>query len=698
MVFAPRRAWWSHHLPTGLIATDVNWEAANSSGLPGRYHGRALIPVSGHRLEFDTDAVPGGCVHLHAIICITMKPHRIHSISIIGGFLDGVHLEFDTGLNCIIGARGTGKTTILELVRYVLDELPRAETSASARKRVDSLIEANLDGGRVEMLIETTDGLRYIITRSVGDDPIVMNEAREATALSVKSFDFFRADIFSQNEVETIADTKRFQRDLIDTFSLAEINEFNQKIEDVQHQVRNLARSEEPLQVKLNECQEGLKQLPMIEEKLKALVGESKDSEAEAVNQAHEAKARRDRETRAVATARQVLQSMKNDVEPLVGRLKNQLNQCLTPVLGAGANKELLSALVSGMRPCVTGTDAELNKVVAHLDSALSELGQREQELREAHVVQDIEFRTLIEKHKEHQAQSAERVTLERRRNQLEEMKQQSALTSDKLSKLGSERSKLLDQLSNLRDARFAVRAQIAERLTSELGPTIRVSISQDGETESYQKLIEEKLRGQGVQQGIVAQRLATRIPPSTLADIIRRSDETTLMVDAELNSNQAKRVISIFGTLENLALLETVDLDDAPTIELKDGAGYKDSVCLSTGQKCTTILPILLMESVNPLLIDQPEDNLDNRFVFETIVRSIQRVKKVRQLIFVTHNPNIPVLGDADMVIVMESDGEHGRSTMSGTVDHCEKPIVNLLEGGADAFRQRGNRYKLTP
>ena len=182
------------------------------------------------------------------------------------------------------------------------------------------------------------------------------------------------------------------------------------------------------------------------------------------------------------------------------------------------------------------------------------------------------------------------------------------------------------------------------------------------------------------------------------MADIIRRSDETTLMVDAELNSNQAKRVISIFGTLENLALLETVDLDDAPTIELKDGAGYKDSVCLSTGQKCTTILPILLMESVNPLLIDQPEDNLDNRFVFETIVRSIQRVKKVRQLIFVTHNPNIPVLGDADMVIVMESDGEHGRSTMSGTVDHCEKPIVNLLEGGADAFRQRGNRYKLTP
>ncbi len=60
-----------------------------------------------------------------------------------------------------------------------------------------------------------------------------------------------------------------------------------------------------------------------------------------------------------------------------------------------------------------------------------------------------------------------------------------------------------------------------------------------------------------------------------------------------------------------------------------------------------TAILPILLLDSANPLLIDQPEDNLDNRFIFETVVDSIHKVKTGRQLIFVTHNPNIPVLGD---------------------------------------------------
>jgi ABC-type bacteriocin/lantibiotic exporter with double-glycine peptidase domain len=92
--------------------------------------------------------------------------------------------------------------------------------------------------------------------------------------------------------------------------------------------------------------------------------------------------------------------------------------------------------------------------------------------------------------------------------------------------------------------------------------------------------------------------------------------------------------------------------------------------------------------------LIDQPEDNLDNRFIFETVVDNIHKVKSLRQLIFVTHNPNIPVLGDASRVFVMESDGEHAKASSSGTVDECKDQIVTLLEGGADAFRKRGERY----
>lgn len=161
------------------------------------------------------------------------------------------------------------------------------------------------------------------------------------------------------------------------------------------------------------------------------------------------------------------------------------------------------------------------------------------------------------------------------------------------------------------------------------------------------------------------------------------------------LNAEQSAKMLVAFSRPTKLAELETVELLDEPTIELRDGESYKPSTQLSTGQKCTTILPILLLESENPLLIDQPEDNLDNSFIFEAVVANIQTVKATRQLIFVTHNPNIPVLGEAERVVVMESDGEHGRKTREGTVDECKDSIVTLLEGGEEAFRKRSKRYQ---
>ena len=192
----------------------------------------------------------------------------------------------------------------------------------------------------------------------------------------------------------------------------------------------------------------------------------------------------------------------------------------------------------------------------------------------------------------------------------------------------------------------------------------------------------------------MLAQKITRTLPPAQLADLVRAGNLPLLIEHGDMNAEQATKVAAIFNTPEKLAELETVGLQDAPTIRLRVGEVEKDSAMLSTGQKCTTILPILLLEGGNPLLIDQPEDNLDNRFIFETVVDNIHKVKVARQLIFVTHNPNIPVLGDAARLFVMESDGEHARAASSGTVDECKDQIVTLLEGGADAFRKRGERY----
>jgi DNA repair exonuclease SbcCD ATPase subunit len=112
--------------------------------------------------------------------------HRIRSISVVGGFLDGARLEFSDGLNCIIGGRGTGKTTILEFVRFAFDALPSREVDPVERRRIDSLIEQNLGGGRVQVAFQTRNGLTYIASRSWAEDPVVLTADGQPTQLTLK--------------------------------------------------------------------------------------------------------------------------------------------------------------------------------------------------------------------------------------------------------------------------------------------------------------------------------------------------------------------------------------------------------------------------------------------------------------------------------------------------------------------------------
>jgi recombinational DNA repair ATPase RecF len=147
--------------------------------------------------------------------------HRLTSLSVTGGFLDGLCIDFDDKLNCIIGARGTGKTTVLEFVRYALDAMG---DEVATRKRVESLVEGNLSGGRIELAIQNRDGLAYIVSRSAGESPVVLDANRVPTDINLQSGGLFSVDIFSQNEVEAIADETDSQLKLIDNFQSAQID------------------------------------------------------------------------------------------------------------------------------------------------------------------------------------------------------------------------------------------------------------------------------------------------------------------------------------------------------------------------------------------------------------------------------------------------------------------------------------------
>ena len=115
-----------------------------------------------------------------------------------------------------------------------------------------------------------------------------------------------------------------------------------------------------------------------------------------------------------------------------------------------------------------------------------------------------------------------------------------------------------------------------------------------------------------------------------------------------------------------------------------------------SAGQKTTTILTFLLAYGNQPLLLDQPEDDLDNRLVYDLIVARLKVAKSKRQIIVVTHNANIPVNGDSEYIISMDSETDIIQVNQTGTMDDesIRQEICDVMEGTKDAFEMRAKKY----
>ena len=118
-----------------------------------------------------------------------------------------------------------------------------------------------------------------------------------------------------------------------------------------------------------------------------------------------------------------------------------------------------------------------------------------------------------------------------------------------------------------------------------------------------------------------------------------------------------------------------------------------------SAGQKAAAILAFLLSHGNGPLIIDQPEDDLDNALIYDLIVKQIHENKNRRQLIIVTHNPNIVVNGDSELVHVLKFDGGQVQIDQQGGLQESSirESICTIMEGGRQAFEKRYNRITLT-
>lgn len=117
-----------------------------------------------------------------------------------------------------------------------------------------------------------------------------------------------------------------------------------------------------------------------------------------------------------------------------------------------------------------------------------------------------------------------------------------------------------------------------------------------------------------------------------------------------------------------------------------------------SPGQKTAALLAFILSYGDEPLLLDQPEDDLDNELIYDLIVHQLRETKSRRQVIVVTHNANIVVNGDAEMVLPLKAAGGETRVRQAASIQEkgVREAICTILEGGEKAFEQRYKRIHL--
>ena len=169
--------------------------------------------------------------------------------------------------------------------------------------------------------------------------------------------------------------------------------------------------------------------------------------------------------------------------------------------------------------------------------------------------------------------------------------------------------------------------------------------------------------------------------------------------------SGQAARLAH--ASPEVLMQIEELELPPTMVMRLNTAAAgaqpsWQALDALSTGQKATAVLLLLLLESEAPLIVDQPEDDLDNRFITEGVVPRMREEKQRRQFVFSTHNANIPVLGDAELILGLAASGEaeDGKAVIApehmGSIDAqpVRELVEEILEGGKTAFETRRLKY----
>ncbi len=637
---------------------------------------------------------------------------RITKVAVQGAkFLEDQEVCFSAGFNCVIGGRGSGKSSLLEYVRFAvgLDE-PAAkaeEDDPALQRKRKQLRESLTPGSELRVSFEVGNGVSDTLVYAPGKPPSQQRwlDGREVADLNTVLRQL-QLQFFSQGELSRMTSGDRGQAQvlsLIDTAGGVTLLELKASERNLKARLKSLFQSTRDAASLLAEVAEAKQEAVELERQLKAREAVQEDSQ---LNQlALEARRELDRMKAAdmpvTEAVDRVLKDLGQPLEALPASAvqwpnaewfvdtATQVQQArvdLAAAIGKALQdyQQLVAACLGN--DSTQGTVEAIEAVQERFKAACVASGIREDDIAR---MQDLE----------QQRQAKLKLVEERQR---------------RLAGVQGEANNFPQVLSELHgvwkaqfDARSATAAAIQAAVASQ---TVRLTASYMSDETSFKvawaRLVPTDKRGKlarrwddiGEELFLAWKNRADSSVWETLE--VARADSTFLDV---MRAEGLHLPLFVHLDSENFrALWEDVRIgrvSDGIDVELlrEDGtvAGSM-SGALSEGQRNTVLLNLMLARGEGPIVIDQPEDELDSSFIYRTLVRDLRAAKSKRQLIVATHNANLPVNADAEQIYALEARDGRGKLRAQGGLDRkgVAEAVLDIMEGSEQAFKQRSEKY----
>ncbi|MCH8619045.1 TrlF family AAA-like ATPase [Undibacterium sp. TS12] len=622
---------------------------------------------------------------------------KIVRMIVVGGYLDGVRLDFSGHLNTVIGGRGTGKSTLLECLRYALDLPPKGK---QAQKLHEQIITENLGkfGGEVELTVVSSaqNSKQYIVSRRHGKQPTVRDMEGNVSNLLPRDL-LPGIEIYGQNEIYELAQDEASRVQLLDRF-LPQDGTYEAKCTNVHKRLKDNQQKLLKSLGDLDDMKAQVDSLPKLEERLRGF-----DDLGIKGKLAKTSLLARENEIAKAAT--ECVQSLRGKIVdigdglPDLTFIDDQALQELPDAAELIAMRTTLEQLKQDFSDNLVLINTLLEQGQQQLSTQF-DVWQRASDRHQDELVNAL--RTLPPT----AGKSGQEVGVAYQQllgeiERINPMKSRLSTSEGQRDILLRERSNLLAELFDLRSQRIQSLKAASKKLNKLLEGKVKVEIVPEADRTPLKNfLLGCKLEGIGEKRLAWIEEVKT-ISPLSLADSIKNGSAavlrdwgvTQVMADA-LAKLQKSQIME----------LEALDIEHRVDISLNVAHGDAEAIFrplnkLSTGQQCTAILHMLLLENVDPLLMDQPEDNLDNAFIADRIVTELRAAKTCRQFLFTTHNANIPVFGDAEWIGVFTASENQGSLGLDaqGSIDVplIRDQVASILEGGRDAFIQRKEKYE---